>query len=356
VILVALVLPAATLAVGGRSLASASRQLECYYDLDEIRSMMTFLQADSEPGDIVFTDDWDVFPLFFYFNRHNHYIVGLDPMFTYEREPDLWNRYVKISRGQVPSTIRLVGATDDAARATVAVEDIREHFGARYVIADHDHRALANVLLDAPHLAQLVYPSPDPDVVRSAPYVVFRILRPTEEEGTTPTPEGDRTSPLFLSDLRPASVSQGWGDLASDRTVDGNGIRLGGRGFTRGVGTHAPSRIRYEIPSGYEWFEAVVGVDDETDGQGSIVVSVVLDGRTVYQSPRLTGGQPPATVRVPLEGARQIQIEASPTPDGQRYDHVSWAEARLVPFEAASRGRPVGAREDGGTTPAGDGR
>src|SRR5690606_6189567 len=136
-------------------------------------------------------------------------------------------------------------------------------------------------------------------------------------------------------------VFQGWGELGADKTVDGNRIRLDGRTYAGGVGTHAPARILYEIPQGYAWFEAVVGVDDETGGQGTAVASVLLDGRPVFETPELRGGGSAAIARIPLEGARQIQLEASTTGDGQRFDHVSWADARFLPSDMASNERPL---------------
>ena len=337
----ALLLPASTFAVGTRSWDSAVSQLRCYYDLDAVRSVMGFLQASSQPGDLVFTDDWDIFPVFFYHNRHNRYIVGLDPKFTHQRDPDLWNRYVKISRGEVPSTIELASEGDDGVRGTVALEDIREEFHAQYVIADQDHHALADALIKAPEFAELVYPSTDYEIASKEPYVVFRIRDRDEPPPLVQQqpPIGER--PIYLSELRPLSVSQGWGELGADQTVDGNPVRLDGQTYARGVGTHAPARILYEIPEGYAWFEAVVGVDDETGGRGTTVASIVLDGRPVYQTPELRGGGSAAIARIPLEGARQIQLEASATADGQRFDHVSWADARFLPSDMASNERPL---------------
>jgi len=410
-------LAAGTVAVGRGGFASTARQLRCYYDLSEVRKMMAFLQEDSEPGEVVFTDDWDVFPLFFYHNQHNHYIVGLDPKFTHERDPDLWNRYVKISRGQVPSTIQLTSAGgrgshgDDAGdlRATVGLEDIRQFFGARYVIADRDHRRLAEALWRDPDFAELVYPAADYEQARSAEYMIFRIR---EENG--PPPVRERSSPqgvpgnelaglparatadvleittadargnettsatgsaapgwpenaagsvpagsvtsttsggrsegehapepashlaalstprvLYLSDLTPVAVRQGWGDLSPDRTVDGNPITLGGKNYVRGIGTHAPCALAYELPDGYERFVSTAGIDDETGGQGSAVVSVLLDGRRVYQSGVLRGGDSPVEISIPTGGARRIVLEASPTGDGRSHDHVCWGAARL---------------------------
>lgn len=332
-VLVALALPAGVLAIGAPSLASASRQVRCYYDLDEIRGVMSYLARHSRPGDVVFTDDWDIFPVFFYHNRHNHYIVGLDPKFTHQREPELWERYVKISRGEVPSSIRFAAARDGARLATVGLADIRERFRARYVVCDRDHRRLADALAAAPQLAEFVYPGESYARARTAEYVVFRVRDAGEQEARLAQAGPPDTLPgaaLYLSGLEPVLAEQGWGDLGADRTVDGNAIRMRGRRFERGLGSHAPSKLLYNIPPGYRWFEAIIGIDDETRGNGSAVLSVYLDGVRAFESPVLVGGAEPVLVRIPLGDARQVLLQADPTPDGQRFDHVNWADARFT--------------------------
>ncbi|RMF83601.1 MAG: hypothetical protein D6744_04375, partial [Planctomycetota bacterium] len=302
-LLAAVLLPAATIAGGAPTYASASGQMRCYYDLPATRAVMDFLREHSNPGDVIFTDDWDVFPLYFYHNRHNYYIVGLDPKFTHQRDPDLWSRYVRISRGQVPGTIRLASAKDGESLATVGLEDIREYFHARFVLIDRDHHRLAEALDRAPELAEFIYPGDSYDKARNAPYVLFRIRDRAESEAIAAANHTRATTgPVYLSDLRPISVSQGWGDLNADRSVDGNPLRLGGESYLRGLGTHAPAKLLYSIPEGSATFEAIVGVDDETGGSGSVIVAIELDGRQVYESPPLMGGDDPAIVSIPLDG------------------------------------------------------
>lgn len=326
-ICIAVTLPVATLAAGSKSLGWAAAQLRCFYDLPAIRDLMAFLKANSQRGDVVFTDDWDIFPVFFYHNRHNHYIVGLDPKFTHRREPDLWMRYVKISRGQVPSAIR--PSDGGAALLPVELDDIREHFGARFVVADRDHRALAGALDARPDLAEFVYPGESYDQARMAEYVVFRIR--TAEEAAQRRDNGGVTSgELLLSRVAPRFAQQEFGELGMDRSVDQNVIRLGGVSYARGIGTHATSRLEYDIPRDFARFEAIVGVDDETNGLGSVVLSVELDGRVVYTSPVLRGHQSPVRIEVPLRDARRIALCADSAGDGNRFDHVSWANARLL--------------------------
>lgn len=149
------------------------------YDLPAIRAAMTFLRENAQPGDVVFTDDWDIFPLFFHFNSHNHYIVGLDPKFTHARDPELWERYVKISRGQTPAEVSVEVKSESGAptrkRINVRLEDIREHFGAKWVVADRDHSALARQLESAGEFAERVYPAAGTDFKNDAPYLVFRV-------------------------------------------------------------------------------------------------------------------------------------------------------------------------------------
>ncbi len=159
------------------------------FDLPAVQSAMAFVQEHSAPGEVVFTDDWDIFPVFFYFNSHNDYIVGLDPKFTHARRPDLWERYVKITRGQIPAKVT-VAMTDRAGRKVhesldIGLEDIREHFGAAWVITDRDHASLASKLAEDTDFAELLYPSTSYSKSRDAPYLVFRI-RAKNVGGTQP--------------------------------------------------------------------------------------------------------------------------------------------------------------------------
>ncbi|MBX3393838.1 MAG: hypothetical protein KF841_00580 [Phycisphaerae bacterium] len=152
---------------------------KCSYDVAEIRAMMAAIKADSRPGDIIFTSDWDDFPTYFYYNSYNHYIVGLDPKFTHDRRPDLWERFVRITRGQVPTKSQYKH-TDPGGREIredldIRIEDIRDYFGARYVISDRDHRPLSAKLAAARDFAELIYPPGDWQQNRNAEYVVFRI-------------------------------------------------------------------------------------------------------------------------------------------------------------------------------------
>ena len=324
----------AAVALGAMPLAARQRDVNSKYDLPAVRAAMDYLKANSQPGDVVFTDDWDIFPVFFYHNSHNYYIVGLDPKFTQERRPELWERYVKISRGQLPSSVE-VKLTNDEGKQTrkrirVELEDIREHFGARFVVTDRDHKSLARKLANADDFAKLIYPAATYKVCHNDPYLIFRILEPNERIAKKATLDDRDDNVVYLSSLDPESVQQGWGELMLDRTVEGGPIRIGSSIYQRGLGTHTPLTLEYAIPEGYDAFEAYVGIDYDADGNGSAIIAVDLDGREVFKSAIITGISDALVLQIPLDGAKRLTLRADPTGDGDKYDHVDWASARFV--------------------------
>ena len=149
------------------------------WDLDAVEAAMTAVKAASEPKDIIFTDDWDDFTVFFYFNDYNYYIEGLDPVFAYRHDPELRTRYVKITRGQVPCTTNApvrVGNTLVEQPIDVELADIRDRFRARFVIVDRDHQPFGYLLDSAPQLARRIFPPADVESKGIPPYRVYEIL------------------------------------------------------------------------------------------------------------------------------------------------------------------------------------
>ena len=172
---------------GAGQFVSVQRSARCNFDLPAVRGAMDYLRANSPTDAIVFTDDWDIFPLYFYHNHHNRYIVGLDPEFSHAHDPVLWERYVKITQSKrfpVVATVDVLGDDTRTHRKTVEVrlEDIRDHFGASFVITDPDHGRLARNLESTPGLAERVYPSGELTGKPRPPFTIYRI-KPAARSG-----------------------------------------------------------------------------------------------------------------------------------------------------------------------------
>ena len=82
-----------------------------------------WLAANTPAGSMVFNTDWDDFPMLFYYSPGNTYIVGLDPTYLYNSDPELWKIYADITLGNESNPVPL----------------IRDRFGARYVFTDNQH-------------------------------------------------------------------------------------------------------------------------------------------------------------------------------------------------------------------------
>ncbi|MBK7644121.1 MAG: DUF1080 domain-containing protein [Planctomycetes bacterium] len=64
-----------------------------------------------------------------------------------------------------------------------------------------------------------------------------------------------------LTSLRYLSAESGWGSVHVDQDCEGGALALAGGKPAKGIGTHAPSRIVYEVPPGATRLRASVGLD-----------------------------------------------------------------------------------------------
>lgn len=111
---------------------------------------------------------------------------------------------------------------------------------------------------------------------------------------------------LWLSDLQPVTVRQEWGRLRKDQSVNGNSLRIAGKGYDKGLGTHSTAVIAYEVPRGSVKIAGVVGIDSEVQENGKAkfklyAVKNSTDDKIVLKSAlsRLNEGQIPVQVKTP---------------------------------------------------------
>ncbi|MFA6272508.1 MAG: hypothetical protein WC693_05415 [Patescibacteria group bacterium] len=88
---------------------------------NKFESASNWLENNTPEGSIVLHSDWDEFPILFYHNSHNHYIVGLDPTFMYIHNEDLYWKWVNITIGKESSALYDI-ITKDFNNATVFLE------------------------------------------------------------------------------------------------------------------------------------------------------------------------------------------------------------------------------------------
>lgn len=137
-----------------------------------------------------------------------------------------------------------------------------------------------------------------------------------------------RIAGVYLDTLEPVTAEQGWGALQRNRSVWEKPIMVGGRRFLRGIGTHARSRIVYDLGGVYRRFQCWAGADQATGP--TITMAVRVDGRTVWSSGPLTRDSPARRVDVDVSGARRLELLVGDGGNGISADHADWADAMLV--------------------------
>ncbi|UNX55182.1 endo-alpha-N-acetylgalactosaminidase family protein [Georgenia sp. TF02-10] len=184
---------------------------------------------------------------------------------------------------------------------------------------------------DYPLTATATYQSADGPRTASATTTV-RVL--------PPPPTGD----AYVSDLELVSAENGWGPVERDRSNgeqaagDGRPITLNGQVYAKGLGTHAPSRVRVYLAETCTTFTADVGIDDVQKSRGSVVFKVLGDGATLAESPVMRPDSATHRLEADVTGTRYLDLVVTDAGDGNGNDHGDWADARLSCSAAAPQG------------------
>ncbi len=110
-------------------LARAKKDLVGGYNFTLYQKAAEYLKANTAAGEVVLHADWDDMPPLFYWDDKDKYVMGLDPTFMYRANPKRYWDYVNFT----------LGKSDDPP-------SVMKELGARYVVADREHRELETML------------------------------------------------------------------------------------------------------------------------------------------------------------------------------------------------------------------
>jgi hypothetical protein len=151
---------------------------------------------------------------------------------------------------------------------------------------------------------------------------------PISIEHTTAVPDT-----AYLAEWQPVLARQSWGALRRDRSVAGRPLTIAGEVFERGLGTHSASTLVYRTYGVFSRFEAKIGLDDESsrpEEPAEVVFSVWGDGRKLWESPTIRGGEGAIAVSVDITDVEELELRVEPGQYGIDYTHADWVEARVV--------------------------
>ncbi len=166
-----------------------------------------------------------------------------------------------------------------------------------------------------------------------------QIGQPTATPTMTPTPTAGDT---YISDMTWVTSTNGWGPVERDKSNgeqaagDGVPLKIQGAAFTKGLGTHAVSRVDVNLGGQYSRFRSTVGIDDEIGNLGKVQFEVWLDNVRIYQSPLLTGAQAGVPVDVSVAGGNLLSLRVTDGGDTIGDDHADWGDAKVTRASAAT--------------------
>ncbi len=143
------------------------------------------------------------------------------------------------------------------------------------------------------------------------------------------------TTDSWASDLDWTASENGWGPVEKDLsngetgTGDGSPLTVGGTVYTKGLGSHAPAKVRYYLGGKCTSFTAQVGVDDVQKSAGSVQFSVTADGTEKVKSPVLKAADSAWSLTADVTGAKYVELVVGDGGDGNGNDHADWGDARF---------------------------
>jgi hypothetical protein len=117
--------------------------------------------------------------------------------------------------------------------------------------------------------------------------------------------------------------------VSRDRDLDGEPLRIGGERFAKGLTLRSGTLLAYELPPGFQRFQATVGRRSTARKQDTVPLFIKADGRELWSGEVSSAGEP-LRLDFPLDGIRRFEI-ASGYPPGLVSDGaIILGDARFI--------------------------
>jgi alpha-galactosidase len=135
---------------------------------------------------------------------------------------------------------------------------------------------------------------------------------------------------IWLSSLDVSRIEQGWGQARSNRSVDNRRMMIAGQRYQNGIGTHANSSIPLLLDGNGVELSGRAGLDDETNGRGSVVFQITADGKEIWTSGLMRPGDAAKEFTLDVKEVKSLVLLALDGGDGFDYDHADWVDLKIT--------------------------
>ena len=137
---------------------------------EEFQGVGTWLDSNTEKGDIIFNLDWGWFPQLYYYSPDSYYVAGMEPRSFYVYDEALYWKWIHVRYGYVcsveecldkdnqetialrnPTTSKAWYKTEGDAMAAMMVNDFKTH----YVMSSYQYPTLNEILDNNKHFKKV---------------------------------------------------------------------------------------------------------------------------------------------------------------------------------------------------------
>ena len=93
---------------------------------------------------------------------------------------------------------------------------------------------------------------------------------------------------------------------------------------------HSRCLLTYNLDGRFSEFRSKVGFLPPEGRIGQAIIRVLGDGKTLYENLDAKGDQPPADLKIPVTGVRELTLEVDYGKNDDVGDRVAFANARLL--------------------------
>lgn len=138
-----------------------------------------------------------------------------------------------------------------------------------------------------------------------------------------------QNSAALLTDFDPSPWAQEWGKPEKNQTVNANPLKVKGRTYAFGLGTHAQSDLHYALGGKFTQFSFGCGLDDEDMGGDGVIFRVIGDSKVLWESGPLYSGET-KNAQVNVKGVQDLHLQVDRR-GNKDFDHADWLNAWLAP-------------------------
>lgn len=100
--------------------------------------------------------------------------------------------------------------------------------------------------------------------------------------------------------------------------------------YRKGFGTHANSRLVFDISRFYKSFSVDYGIDTEAPTFASVVFQIVGDGKKLFESKKMGRFDLPEHADIDITGVKNLELIVNDAGDGINSDHADWYNPVLL--------------------------